>query len=155
MPSRQKPATATHPLLTPENQLLLKGDPASVAQQLLRLLPDADPDSSAAHPVIKQTIRHTLTVIVGALQACGQPYTLDDLLILLQSAQALTALEVKTPSGNAKMALQVFLDQYRKRTADGTVLDVVRLKLTLGDIISALEQQVSAKPVARAQKQAV
>jgi hypothetical protein len=110
---------------------ILRGDADEVASRLLNLLPTSENNPGA--DFYRQSANHALTVITGALKAAHRRYHFSDLAILLQSARALGELERIVPPGSPeRMSVQVFLDQFRKRSKEGTQLDINRLKEVLG-----------------------
>lgn len=110
---------------------LLCGDPDEVASRLLNLVPSSENNPGADH--YRQSANHALTVVIGALQASNKLYHFGDLSIILQSGRAMQAIEDICPEGKAKMALTIFLDQFRKVNKDGvTQIDTDRLKVVLG-----------------------
>jgi intracellular multiplication protein IcmO len=110
---------------------LLRGDPDEVASRLLNLLPSSE--NNPGSDFYRQSANHALTVIIGALKAGKRRYHFSDLAILMQSARAMQELERIVPAGSAeKMALQVFLDQFRKKGKEGVQIDVERIKTVLG-----------------------
>jgi hypothetical protein len=109
---------------------ILRGDADEVASRLLNLQPSAENNPGADH--YRQTANYALTVFIGALKAAKRRYHFLDLAILMQSTQAMEQLERMTPPGAEKMALQVFLDQYRKRSKEGVTLDAERVRNVLG-----------------------
>ena len=111
---------------------LLKGDSDEVASRLLNLLPSSE--NNPGSDFYRQSANHALTVIIGALQAGKKLYHFSDLAILMQSARAIQELERIVPANSPeKMALQVFLDQFRKKQGrEGVQIDIDRLKTVLG-----------------------
>jgi intracellular multiplication protein IcmO len=109
---------------------ILKGDQDEVSSRLLNLLPSSENNPGA--DFYRQSANHALTVLTGGLKAARFRYHFGDLSILLQSAKAIQELERLVPPGKEKMAMQVFLDQFRKKTKEGTQIDVNRLKEVLG-----------------------
>lgn len=110
---------------------LLRGDSDEVASRLLNLLPSSE--NNPGSDFYRQSANHALTVITGALKAGKRRYHFSDLAILMQSARAMQELERIAPAGSAeKMALQVFLDQFRKKGKEGVQIDVERIKTVLG-----------------------
>lgn len=110
---------------------LLRGDSDEVASRLLNLLPSSE--NNPGSDFYRQSANHALTVITGALKAGKRRYHFSDLAILMQSARAMNELERIAPAGSAeKMALQVFLDQFRKKGKEGVQIDVERIKTVLG-----------------------
>lgn len=110
---------------------ILRGDPDEISSRLLNLLPSSE--SSPGADFYRQSANHALTVITGALKAAKKRYHFSDLSILLQSARAMAELERLVPAGSPeKMALQVFLDQFRKKGKEGVQIDVERVKQVLG-----------------------
>ncbi|MHB8346005.1 MAG: type IV secretory system conjugative DNA transfer family protein [Acidiferrobacterales bacterium] len=109
---------------------ILSGDADEVASRLLNLQPSTENDPGADH--YRQSANQALTVFVGALKACKMRYNFTDLAILLQSGPALEQLLRMTPPGAERMALDVFLDKFRKQTQAGVQIDVNKMKDTLG-----------------------
>lgn len=110
---------------------ILRGDADEVASRLLNLLPSAENNPGADY--YRQSANHALTVITGALKAAKRRYHFSDLAILLQSPRALSELERIVPPGTPeRMSLQVFLDQFRKKSKEGVQIDVDRVKTVLG-----------------------
>lgn len=117
---------------------LLQGDADEVSSRLLNLQPSTETNAGA--DFYKQSTNHALTTLIAALQDSGYRYHFGDLVILLQSAQAMAGLERMVPEGRRRMALQVFLDQYRKRTKEGVVIDTDRIKQMLGGMVGRMSQ---------------
>ncbi|QHS08989.1 type IV secretory system conjugative DNA transfer family protein [Sinimarinibacterium sp. NLF-5-8] len=118
---------------------LINGDPDEVSSRLLNLIPSAENNPGADH--YRQSVNHALTVIVGALQAANRLYTFNDLTILLQSPLALQELLRLCPQGPERMALDVFLDKYRKpagKDSKEMVIDIAKMKDTLGGMAGRL-----------------
>lgn len=111
---------------------ILAGDPDEIASRLLNLLPSSENDPGS--DFYRQSANHALVSIVGALQACGFRFHFGDLTILLQSADAMEFLLRQTPNGPERMALEVFLDKYRKVEGKDrkAKLDVNKMKDVLG-----------------------
>ena len=109
---------------------ILSGDADEVASRLLNLVPSSETDPGADH--YRQSANQALTVFVGALKACKLRYNFTDLSILLQSGPAIEQLLRMTPQGPERMALDVFLDKFRKGTPQGVQIDVNKMKDTLG-----------------------
>ena len=109
---------------------ILDGDADEVASRLVNLVPSTETDAGADH--YKQSANQALTVFVGALKACKLRYNFTDLSILLQSGQAIEQLLRMTPQGPERMALDVFIDKFRKGTPQGVQIDVNKMKDALG-----------------------
>lgn len=110
---------------------ILRGDADEVASRLLNLLPSSENNPGA--DFYRQSANYALTVITGALKAAKRRYHFSDLAILLQSPRALSELERIVPAGTPeRMSLQVFLDQFRKKSKEGVQIDVDRVKQVLG-----------------------
>lgn len=110
---------------------LLNGDPDEIAARLLNLLPSSEDNPGA--DFYRQAVNHALVVIVGALQASKTRYTFNDISIMMQSPEALERVLRRTPDGtDAKMQLEIFLDKYRKKEKGAAVIDVNKMKDTLG-----------------------
>lgn len=109
-----------------------EGDSDEVSARILSLVPETSSNAGADH--YKMAANQGLTVLVAALKSAGLTYNFIDLSILLMSDKALKELEDKA-TGDAKTALQLFLDQYRLVTKEGTgTIDLKRLKETFGGI---------------------
>ncbi len=122
---------------------ILRGDPDEVASRLLNLLPSAENNPGADY--YRNSANHALTVLVGALKAAGYRYHFSDLAIMLQSGQAMAQLERMVPAGAERMALQVFLDNFRKKSKAGVEIDVERIKTVLGGMTGRLAQFAQGK----------
>lgn len=109
---------------------ILFGDPDEVASRLMNLVPSTEGNAGADH--YKQTATYALTVIIAALQKSEKLYTFGDLSILLQSSQALERLLRIVPDSAEKRSLEIFIDQFRKRTKEGAQIDTDRMKTALG-----------------------
>ena len=117
---------------------LLQGDADEVASRLLNLMPSTENNPGSDH--YRQAANHALTVLVGAMQAAKVRYNFSDLSIMLQSPAALERVARMVPDGPQRMSLQIFLDQYRKRTKEGVALDTDKLKNTLGGMAGRISQ---------------
>lgn len=117
---------------------LLYGDPDEVSSRLLNLIPSAENNPGADH--YRQSVNHALTVIVGALKAANRLYHFNDLTVLMQSAQAMEDLLRPLPPGPERMALDIFLEKYRRfdKDAGKVQVDMTRLKDTLGGMAGRL-----------------
>lgn len=109
---------------------LLQGDPDEIASRLLNLLPSSENSPGADY--FRQQSNYALTVLVGALKAAKRRYHFADLAILLQSDRALESLLRLPISPEAKMPLEVFLNQFRKKDKNGSSIDVNKIKEVLG-----------------------
>lgn len=110
---------------------ILQGSADQIASRLLNLLPSSENNPGADY--YRQAANHALTVIIAALQAGRWRYTFEDLSIAMQSASAMEAIErLVPPNCPERRALQVFLDQFRRRNKEGTQIDVNKLKEVLG-----------------------
>lgn len=117
---------------------VLSGDPDEVASRLINLLPSSD--ASPGADFFKQQSFYALTVLVGALKSAKRRYHFADLAILLQSDKALEELLRLPMSPEAKLPLEVFLNQFRKRDKNGTVIDVQKVKEILGGMSGRIAQ---------------
>lgn len=109
----------------------LSGDADEIASRFLNLLPSSE--NNPGSDFYRQSANHALTVIAGALKAGNKRYHFNDLAILMQSARAIQELERIVPLGSSeRMALQVFLDQFRKKQGKEIQIDTDRLKTVLG-----------------------
>lgn len=122
---------------------ILRGDSDEVASRLLNLLPSAE--NSPGADFYRQQAMYALTVLTGALKSAKRRYHFSDLAILLQSDRALESM-LRLPIGNeARMTLEVFLNQFRKRDKNGTVIDVDKVKNTLGGMSGRIAQFAQGK----------
>lgn len=117
---------------------ILNGSAFEVASRLMNLQPSAENNAGADH--YRQSAFQALTTIIGALKAAKLRYHFTDLTILLQSAPAMEAVLRQVPPGEERMALEVFLDKYRRadNKGGGTTLDVNKMKDTLGGMAGRL-----------------
>jgi hypothetical protein len=111
---------------------IIQGDSDEIASRLMNLQNSTEGSPGADH--YRQTANYALTVLIGALKAARRRFHFLDLAVLMQSGRAMTELERMVPPGSSeKMALQVFLDQFRKKNMKGVVeLDMERIKSVLG-----------------------
>lgn len=109
---------------------ILNGDPDEVSSRLLNLLPSSDSNPGADY--YRQAANYALTVITGALKAAKLRYHFSDLAIMLQSGAAMSQLERLVPAGPEKRVLQIFLDQFKKKSKEGVQINTDRLKEVLG-----------------------
>lgn len=122
---------------------ILKGDSDEVASRLLNLLPSAE--NSPGADFYRQQAMYALTVLTGALKSANRRYNFNDLAILLQSDRALESL-MRLPLGDeARMTLDVFLNQFRKKDKNGTTIDVDKVKNTLGGMSGRIAQFAQGK----------
>jgi intracellular multiplication protein IcmO len=122
---------------------ILRGDSDEVASRLLNLLPSAE--NSPGADFYRQQAMYALTVLTGALKSAKRRYTFSDLAILLQSDRALESL-LRLPIGpEARMTLEVFLNQFRKKDKNGTAIDVNKVKEQLGGMSGRIAQFAQGK----------
>lgn len=110
----------------------LFGDADEIASRFMNLIPSTESSPGADH--FKQGANYALTSIIGALHKEKLLYHFGDLSLLLQSGKAFSALEMMMDDSEEKRTFQIFLNQYRHSTKEGTAIDVKRLKETLGGI---------------------
>lgn len=122
---------------------ILKGDSDEVASRLLNLLPSAE--NSPGADFYRQQAMYALTVLTGALKSAKRRYNFNDLAILLQSDRALDSLMRLPMEAPARMTLEVFLNQFRKRDKNGTTIDVDKVKNTLGGMSGRIAQFAQGK----------
>jgi type IV secretory pathway TraG/TraD family ATPase VirD4 len=123
---------------------ILNGDADEVASRLLNLQPSSEDNPGA--DFYRQSANHALTVIIGALKVCNKRYTFADLAILLQSADAMEKLFKDTPESPERMALDIFLDKYRRRDPKmGAVLDINKMKDVLGGMAGRIAMFAQGK----------
>lgn len=116
---------------------IIQGDADEISSRIMNLQPSTE--SSPGADFYRQSATYALTVLIGALKAAKRRFHFLDLAILLQSGRAMSELERMVPPGNEKMALQVFLDQFRKRNQKGAVeMDMDRIKTVLGGMVGRL-----------------
>lgn len=117
---------------------LLQGDADEVASRLLNLLPSAE--NSPGADFFRQQANYALQVLTGALKSAKRRYTFLDLAILMQSDRALESLLRLPLEDDARMALEVFLNQFRKKDKNGSSIDVNKVKETLGGMSGRIAQ---------------
>ena len=122
---------------------ILFGDPDEVASRLMNLVPSTEGNAGADH--YKQTATYALTVIVAALQVANKLYTFGDLSIILQSSQAIEKLIRLVPESGEKRSLEIFVDQFRKRTKNGSEIDTERMKTALGGMAGRIAMFAQGK----------
>ncbi len=122
---------------------ILRGDSDEVASRLLNLLPSAE--NSPGADFYRQQAMYALTVLTGALNAAKRPYHFSDLAILLQSDRALEDMLRLPIAPESKMSLEVFLNQFRKKDKNGTIIDVDKVKNTLGGMSGRIAQFAQGK----------
>ena len=109
---------------------ILKGDADEVASRLLNLLPSTE--NSPGADFFRQQANYALTVLTGALKSAKRRYDFSDLAILLQSDRALESILRLPLEPEARMTLEVFLNQFRKKDKGGASLDINKVKEVLG-----------------------
>lgn len=123
---------------------ILDGEPADIAATLVSLLPPV-PAGCVGAEFFHTSAYYALDVLVAATQAAGLPVRLRDLAELLQSAEAIRALEARVPHGASAYArLQGFLDMFRTAPPAGTV-DVLKLKGVLGGMAGRIAQYAQGR----------
>lgn len=122
---------------------ILRGDSDEVASRLLNLLPSAE--NSPGADFYRQQAMYALTVLTGALKSAKRRYHFSDLAILLQSDRALESMLRLPVTAEARMTLEVFLNQFRKKDKNGTSIDVDKVKNTLGGMSGRIAQFAQGK----------
>lgn len=122
---------------------ILRGDSDEVASRLLNLLPSAE--NSPGADFYRQQAMYALTVLTGALKSAKRRYHFSDLAILLQSDRALESMLRLPLAPEAKMTLEVFLNQFRKKDKNGPVIDVDKVKTQLGGMSGRIAQFAQGK----------
>ena len=122
---------------------ILRGDSDEVASRLLNLLPSAE--NSPGADFYRQQANYALTVLTGALKSAKRRYHFSDLAILLQSDRALESLLRLPIEPEARMTLEVFLNQFRKRDKNGATIDVNKVKEILGGMSGRIAQFAQGK----------
>lgn len=122
---------------------ILRGDSDEVASRLLNLLPSAE--NSPGADFFRQQSMYALTVLTGALKSANRRYHFSDLAILLQSDRALMDMERLPMAPEVRMALDVFLNQFKKRDKNGITIDVDKVKNTLGGMSGRIAQFAQGK----------
>lgn len=110
---------------------ILNGDGDEVSSCLLNLTPSTEGNAGSDH--YKQSAGFALTTIINALKSADKLYHFGDLAVMFQSGKAvesLKAMPIKDPLVANK--LEIFLDQYAKKTKDGVEIDTEKMKNTLG-----------------------
>jgi hypothetical protein len=122
---------------------ILRGDSDEVASRLINLLPTSENSPGADY--YRQQANYALTVLTGALKSAKRRYHFSDLAILLQSDRALESL-LRLPIGpEARMTLEVFMNQFRKKDKSGTGIDVNKVKEVLGGMSGRIAQFAQGK----------
>lgn len=117
---------------------ILGGSPTDIAANLLNLLPPSPPGNPGAE-FYRQSARHALTVLTGAMQAAGETVSMRELSATLQCASAVYRLEAKVPRGTeAHRRLIAFLDAFRTDSTRRDLVDVDRMKNILGGMAGRL-----------------
>ena len=117
---------------------ILRGDSDEVASRLLNLLPSAE--NSPGADFFRQQANYALTVLTGALKSAKRRYTFSDLAIMLQSDRALESVLRLPMDAEARMTLEIFLNQFRKKDKSGSSIDVNKLKETFGGMSGRIAQ---------------
>lgn len=117
---------------------ILGGDADEVASRLLNLLPSAE--NSPGADFYRQQSNYALQVLTGALKSAKRRYHFLDLAILLQSDRALESLLRLPLDEEARMSLEVFLNQFRKKDKNGSVIDINKIKEVLGGMSGRIAQ---------------
>ncbi|WP_414039406.1 type IV secretory system conjugative DNA transfer family protein [Acidithiobacillus sp. M4-SHS-6] len=112
---------------------ILFGDADEVSSRLLNLIPSSE--NNPATDFYRQSANHALSALVGGLRAANLVWDFNDLTVLTQSAAALEDVVRRVPPGAERMALEVFVDKYRRfDQRQGAIVDINKLKDTLGGI---------------------
>lgn len=122
---------------------ILRGDSDEVASRLLNLLPSAE--NSPGADFYRQQANYALTVLTGALKSANRRYNFSDLAILMQSDRALESLLRLPLTTEARMTLEVFLNQFRKKDKNGTAIDINKVKEQLGGMSGRIAQFAQGK----------
>lgn len=122
---------------------ILRGDSDEVASRLLNLLPTAENSPGADY--YRQQANYALTVLTGALKSAKRRYHFSDLAILLQSERALESLLRLPIQPEARMTLEVFMNQFRKKDKGGASIDVNKVKEVLGGMSGRIAQFAQGK----------
>lgn len=122
---------------------ILRGDSDEVASRLLNLLPSAE--NSPGADFYRQQANYALTVLTGALKSAKRRYNFSDLAILMQSDRALESLLRLPIAPEARMTLEVFLNQFRKKDKNGTAIDINKVKEQLGGMSGRIAQFAQGK----------
>lgn len=122
---------------------ILRGDADEVASRLLNLLPSAE--NSPGADFFRQQAMYALTVLTGAMKSANRRYNFNDLAILMQSDKALESLMRLPLSTTARMSLEIFLNQFKKKDKNGTTIDVEKVKTTLGGMAGRIAQFAQGK----------
>ena len=122
---------------------ILEGDSDEVASRLLNLLPSSE--NSPGADFYRQQAMYALTVLTGALKSANRRYNFSDLAILLQSDRALESLLRLPIKNEARMTLEIFLNQFRKKDKNGAMIDVNKVKEQLGGMSGRIAQFAQGK----------
>lgn len=112
---------------------VLDGDADEISSRLLNLIPSSETNPGA--DFYRQSANHALAALVGGLQAANFLWDFNDLTVLTQSANALEDVIRRVPPGPQRMALEVFVDKYRRfDQRQGNIIDINKMKDTLGGL---------------------
>lgn len=112
---------------------ILFGDADEISSRLLNLIPSSETNPGA--DFYRQSANHALAAIVGGLRAANMLWDFNDMTVLTQSAAALEDVIRRVPPGPERMALEVFVDKYRRfDQRQGAIIDINKMKDTLGGL---------------------
>lgn len=119
---------------------VLSGSPADITANLVSMLPPAPPNSPGAE-FYRQSARHALMALTGAMQAADEPVTMRGLSWILQSAEAVQDLATRVPKDTeAARRLDAFLEAYRTDSLRQDLVDVARLRAIMGGMSGRIAQ---------------
>jgi hypothetical protein len=112
---------------------VLFGDADEISSRLLNLIPSAENNPGADH--YRQSANHAIAALVGGMKQANLLWDFNDLTVLTQSSAALEDVIRRVPPGPERMAMEVFVDKYRRFDKNqGAVVDINKLKDTLGGL---------------------
>jgi hypothetical protein len=119
------------------------GDSDEKSSRVMNLQPSTDNSPGADH--YRQSAAYAFNVIFQVLDHLGLAYTMEDIVILMQSSKALLDFERQLPDGNVKAAYSSLLENYKKRGKKGVEIDIDRFKNNIGGMLGRLAQFSSGK----------
>lgn len=119
------------------------GDSDEKSSRVMNLQPATDNSPGADH--YRQSAAYAFNVIFQVLDTLGYAYTMEDLVILMQSSKGLLNLERQLPEGNAKAAYTSLLENYKTRTKTGIEINIDRFKNNIGGMLGRVAGFSSGK----------
>lgn len=119
------------------------GDSDEKSSRVMNLQPATDNSPGADH--YRQSAAYAFNVIFQVLDHLGYAYTMEDIVILMQSSKALLDFERQLPDGHVKAAYSSLLENYKTRGKNGVEINIDRFKNNIGGMLGRLAQFASGK----------